>query len=144
MVLCCKLIILTDPIVQFLKAKTTEKETYIHSFIMFLFVCQIYVNIQWNTFPYVQCKGDCESPFLLQSLGPSLTSTLKCLNKDEMFLLTWPAIFLRFHWTVLRVIQLAYSIDILDRHGRSVKSSTNCWDQVRKNHHSSVKSSKHF
>ena len=90
-----------------------------------------YVSLpaQWN---------EQDPPFLLQSLGPSLTFTLNCLDKDERFLLTWSYMFVRFHWHLLTVIQLgfqaAYSTNILDRHLRSVKCSKHCWEQVRKNH----------
>ena len=61
---------------------------------------------------------------------------INCLDKDKRFFLTWPPMFVRFHWPVLTVINAAYSTDIPDR---SVKSSKHCWEQVRKSRHRSVK-----
>ena len=66
--------------------------------------------------------------FLLQSLGPSLTSTLNCLDKYERFYPDFAsnakhdALFVGFHCNMLTVIQAAYSTDILDKHCWSVKS----------------------
>ena len=62
----------------------------------------LFMLLVWDFYQPLLSPSHNESPFRgkdssLQSLGPSLTSTINCLDKDERFLLTWSSIFVMFH-----------------------------------------------